>query len=123
MRFLASAIFFSRRCRYAAGQPGAVIPTSAHGSGLGTACDAEIARQINRSQDAVRAWRNALGIPAWHVAYARSWTANEEALLGVAPDRLLAERLRQTTPWEGYIGLILSLLGLDARCIGYRCFR
>jgi hypothetical protein len=63
---------------------------------LGTAGDEQIAHQINRSRDAVRARRNILGIPAWNVIYSRPWTAKEEALLGVVPDRALAKRLSRT---------------------------
>jgi hypothetical protein len=37
-----------------------------------------------------------LGIPAWNVSYSRPWTTAEEALLGVVPDRELAERLGRT---------------------------
>jgi hypothetical protein len=63
---------------------------------LGTARDEEIALQINRTPDAVRARRNILGIPACNVTYSRPWTAKEEALLGVVPDRLLAKKLNRT---------------------------
>ena len=44
----------------------------------------------------MRARRNILGIPAWNVTYSRPWTAKEEALLGVVPDRVLAKRLKRT---------------------------
>src|SRR5580693_8273307 len=55
-----------------------------------------IARQINRSRGAVRARRNILGIPALNVIYSRPWTAEEEAELGIVPDRVLAKRLKRT---------------------------
>jgi hypothetical protein len=63
---------------------------------LGTARDEQIARRIDRSEDAVRARRNILGIPAWHASYSKPWTPEEDALLGVVPDRALAKRLKRT---------------------------
>ena len=63
---------------------------------LGTGRDEQIARQLKRSQSAVRARRNILGIPAWNATYSRPWTPDEEALLGVVPDRVLAKRLKRT---------------------------
>jgi len=63
---------------------------------LGTARDEEIAARIRRSEDAVRARRNILGIPAWNASYSKPWTPQEDALLGVVPDRLLAKRLKRT---------------------------
>ncbi|MGO8696348.1 MAG: hypothetical protein ACLQVY_01325 [Limisphaerales bacterium] len=63
---------------------------------LGTADDAKIARQINRSLAAVQSRRSILGIPAWNFTYSRPWTAKEEALLGVVADRVLAKKLKRT---------------------------
>lgn len=63
---------------------------------LGTARDEQIAKRIRRSEDAVRARRNILGIPAWNASYSKPWTAEEDALLGVVPDRVLAKRLKRT---------------------------
>ena len=63
---------------------------------LGTAHDEQIARRIHRSEDAVRARRNILGIPAWNVSYSKPWTSEEDAFLGVVPDRVLAKRLKRT---------------------------
>ncbi|HZM05736.1 MAG TPA: hypothetical protein VFC44_22275 [Candidatus Saccharimonadales bacterium] len=63
---------------------------------LGTARDEKIAHQINRTETAVLARRNILGIPAWNASYSRPSTPAEEALLGVVPDRVLAQRLGRT---------------------------
>jgi len=63
---------------------------------LGTAADQQIAKQIRRSENAVRARRSILGIPAWHAIYSKPWTAEEDALLGALPDRVLARKLKRT---------------------------
>ena len=63
---------------------------------LGTARDEQIAKKIHRSEDAVRARRNTLGIPAWKASYSKPWTAREDTLLGVVPHHVLAKRLKRT---------------------------
>jgi hypothetical protein len=63
---------------------------------LGTARDNQIAKRIRRSENAVRARRNILGIPAWNAVYSKPWTPQEDALLGVIRDRVLAKRLKRT---------------------------
>jgi hypothetical protein len=63
---------------------------------LGTARDEQIAERIHRTEGAVRARRNNLGIPAWNACYSKPWTPQEDALLGAVPDRVLAARLERT---------------------------
>jgi hypothetical protein len=57
---------------------------------LGTAPDAELARRIGRSANAVRVMRTRLGIPD---PGGHGWTAEEVALLGTAPDAEVATRI------------------------------
>jgi hypothetical protein len=61
---------------------------------LGTRTDAEIAKRIGRTVEAVRACRNALGIPPSGPLLGR-WDPAELELLGTAPDYEIAKVLER----------------------------
>jgi hypothetical protein len=60
---------------------------------LGTDSDARIAKLLDRTVDAVRSRRCALGIPLHHRIGPKPWTAEEEKLLGRKPDDEIATLL------------------------------
>ena len=66
-----------------------------HDALLGTASDAEVARQRSRTQMAVTVRRRKLGLPKYDNRM-HSYTAKENRLLGTMPDEELAWRLGRT---------------------------
>lgn len=71
------------------GMPDAVKPL------LGKLPDAQLAVQFGRSYDTVRRWRSAAGIPA--VVVRRPWEPAHVALLGSAPDKIVARLVQRRT--------------------------
>jgi hypothetical protein len=86
---------------------------------LGKMPDAEAAKRLGRTFNAVRLRRSRLGIPNFGNPV-RFWTPEELALLGTMPDRLLARKIRRTTI---AITCRRSQLNIPAMIEGYHRWR